>query len=86
MHLTPVKAIRKKCLDCCCDSANEVRACPVTTCPLYMYRLGKNPNRKRHTCPESTVSTNDSDGESLLTGNDTPNRLCSLDRSTVPEK
>ena len=44
--LTPVKAIRAKCLDCMCGSAQEVRLCPVTDCSLYPYRLGHNPNRK----------------------------------------
>ena len=44
--LTPVKAIRAKCHDCCCDSAQEVKLCPVTDCPLYPYRMGHNPARK----------------------------------------
>lgn len=46
LKLTPVKAIRAKCLDCCCDQRDEVKLCPVKTCPLWAYRLGKNPNRK----------------------------------------
>ena len=25
--MTPMKAIRAKCLDCCCGSSNEVRLC-----------------------------------------------------------
>jgi len=29
-----------------CDQANEVRLCPSSECPLYPFRLGKNPNRK----------------------------------------
>lgn len=44
--MTPVKAIRAKCLDCCCGSADEVRLCPCTDCPLYEFRFGKNPNIK----------------------------------------
>lgn len=44
--LTPVKAMRAKCLDCCCGSAQEVKLCPITDCPLYPYRMGHNPNRK----------------------------------------
>lgn len=43
---SPMKAIRAKCLDCCCDQREEVKMCPATTCPLYPFRLGKNPNRK----------------------------------------
>ena len=45
MHLTPMKAIRLKCLDCCCGSAHEVKLRTATKCPLYPYRFGKNPNR-----------------------------------------
>ena len=44
--LTPLKAIRAKCLDCCCWQINEVRLCPVRDCPLYPYRDGHNPKRK----------------------------------------
>ena len=44
--LTPIRAIRAKCLDCCCGSAQEVKLCPITDCPLYPYRMGHNPNRK----------------------------------------
>ena len=44
--LTPIKAIRAKCLDCTCDQPQEVRLCPVTGCSLYPYRMGHNPNRK----------------------------------------
>lgn len=44
--LTPMKAIRAKCLDCMCGQANEVKLCPSEDCSLYPYRLGKNPNIK----------------------------------------
>ena len=44
--MTPMKAIRAKCLDCCCGNANEVRLCPCVECTLYPYRLGKNPSRR----------------------------------------
>ena len=47
MNLTPMKAIRAKCLDCSCGNPNEVKLCPVEKCPLYPFRLGKNPNIKR---------------------------------------
>ena len=47
MQTNPVKAIRAKCLDCCCGQANEVRECPITDCPLYAFRFGKNPYRKK---------------------------------------
>lgn len=41
--LTPMKAIRKKCLDCCCGSFTEVTQCTVKTCALYEYRSGHRP-------------------------------------------
>ena len=44
--LTPVKAIRKKCLDCSAYSPAEVRSCPIRDCPIYEYRMGKNPALK----------------------------------------
>jgi len=36
-------AIRGKCLDCCCGQAAEVRECPVYTCGLWPFRLGRDP-------------------------------------------
>ena len=41
--LTPMKAIRQKCLDCTCQSFIEVRNCTVRECPLYGYRFGHRP-------------------------------------------
>lgn len=44
--LSPLKAIRAKCLDCMCEQLAEVRACQSDNCPLWPYRMGHNPNRK----------------------------------------
>jgi len=49
---SPIKAIRAKCLDCCCDQRDEVKLCPATTCPLWPFRMGKNPNRSRNMTDE----------------------------------
>ena len=49
---SPLRAIRAKCLDCCLGSKDEVRLCPATDCPLYPYRMGKNPRRKSTMTPE----------------------------------
>lgn len=43
----PVKAIREKCLDCCCGNAAEVRKCVAVDCALWPYRMGANPFRKK---------------------------------------
>ena len=45
-RLTPLKAIRAKCLDCSCGQWYEVKMCPIDCCPLYEYRDGHNPKRK----------------------------------------
>jgi len=41
--LTPIRAIRAKCMWCCAGSAQEVRLCPAVGCPLHEYRLGHRP-------------------------------------------
>lgn len=41
--LTPMKAIRAKCLDCCCGSSPEVKSCTIKKCPLWIYRSGHRP-------------------------------------------
>lgn len=47
MRLTPIKAIRKKCLDCCGGQSLEVRLCEAVDCPIWPYRMGTNPYDKR---------------------------------------
>ena len=42
--LTPLKAIRAKCLDCSGESAMEVRECTVKQRALFAYRIAKRPN------------------------------------------
>jgi len=44
--MTPMKAIRLKCLDCCCGSSYEVAKCDITRCSLHIYRFGHNPRRR----------------------------------------
>ena len=43
INLPLAQIIRKKCLDCCGFQQSEVRKCVCTTCPLWPYRMGKNP-------------------------------------------
>lgn len=45
-RLTPIKAIRAKCLDCMAGSKNEVKKCVIPECSLFEFRFGKNPARK----------------------------------------
>ena len=49
--LTPMRAIRFKCLYCCCFDVTEVRLCELTECSLYPYRMGHGVQ----TMPESSL-------------------------------
>ena len=42
---SPLKAIRAKCLDCCCWNSNEVKLCTAKSCALLPFRFGLNPFR-----------------------------------------
>lgn len=44
---SPVRIIRRKCLDCQGRSTAGVRDCPSKECPLWPYRFGADPFRKR---------------------------------------
>lgn len=33
------RAIREKCLDCCCGQEGEVRRCNIKKCSLWPYRI-----------------------------------------------
>jgi len=45
-HLTPIQAIRKKCIRCSENHRKEIRHCLILDCPLYIYRMGTNPYRR----------------------------------------
>ena len=47
IRLTPIKAIRAKCLDCTGNQPKEVRLCSCLSCPLWVYRMGVRPEHKR---------------------------------------
>lgn len=40
-YITPIQAIRKKCLECSNGQYNEIRNCLIKTCPLYSFRVGE---------------------------------------------
>ena len=42
-RVTPLRAVRQECLDCCGGSANEVRLCVSKSCASWPFRLGKRP-------------------------------------------
>lgn len=49
--LTPVKAIRAKCIDCSNGQNNEIRACQIVKCPLWPYRMGHRPKNTNENSP-----------------------------------
>ncbi|MBT4446813.1 hypothetical protein HOA92_00050 [archaeon] len=49
MRITPLKAIRLKCLeDCMCGASNEVKACSSISCNLWKFRLNIHPFTKKN--------------------------------------
>ena len=66
MLLTPVKAIRAKCLDCCCGHPSEVRICTALKCPLHPYRMGKRPKATAH-IPETAITRNTQESPHIFT-------------------
>lgn len=43
--MTPMKAIRAKCLECCAGSWFEVKNCEIDDCALFLYRFGHRPKK-----------------------------------------
>ena len=40
-RLNRAKAIKQKCLECCCDIRSEVKNCQSVECSLWRYRTGR---------------------------------------------
>jgi len=40
---SPIKAIRRNCVECSGGSEAEARKCTATMCPLWPFRMGRNP-------------------------------------------
>jgi hypothetical protein len=51
-----LKVIRAKCLDCANGSEAEVRRCGIVDCPLWCYRMNKNPFRGRDLTDEQRAA------------------------------
>jgi hypothetical protein len=41
--MSPLKALRLRCIDCCADQPSEVRLCTAVACPSWPFRMGANP-------------------------------------------
>ena len=44
LYNTPIKAMRKKCIDCTAGSYKEIRLCTIVECAIYPYRFGRRPS------------------------------------------
>ena len=44
-RMSPLHALRLRCIDCSGDSATEVRMCTAVRCPAWPFRMGTNPWR-----------------------------------------
>ena len=45
LPMSPLSALRSHCLDCCANSADEVRKCVAVGCVSWPFRMGVNPWR-----------------------------------------
>ena len=45
--MTPLQAIKAKCLECCGGDRSMVKTCNSKICPLLEFRFGHNPYSKR---------------------------------------
>ena len=55
-RLTPMKAIRAKCLECSNGQVKEVRLCPIKRCALYEYRMGHRPKDEEFTAEDNSTT------------------------------
>jgi len=65
VSLTPMKAIRKNCLECVGWVTQEVDLCQSPLCALFPYRFGKEPNSTRKGNAGSLASARDRGSDSV---------------------
>jgi hypothetical protein len=46
--ISPVEAIRRKCLDCAGQQSAEVKLCEAVSCPLWPFRSGRHPYTRKN--------------------------------------
>ncbi len=66
IHIAPLKAIRKNCIDCSGGSLKEVGECAVADCALFPFRFGRNPHRHGMRKAINNTSAEASGGEGVL--------------------
>lgn len=90
-RVSPLRALRLKCLDCCNGSVREVRLCTAVDCPRWPFRMGKNPWRRPLTGEERAERQARFVGKSPAAPSEAQNsgveiRASHLDRGKGPEK
>ena len=77
--MSPMKAIRRKCLDCCCGQIIEVKLCEAIACPLWPFRAGRHPYTKTRV-QEASPAARVPDGTPVA-GNSSPSGIGLQDAS-----
>lgn len=62
--MSPIQAIRRKCLDCSGHQLAEIKLCEVVTCSLWPFRAGRHPYTARGLL-EADLAQSMSDGSVL---------------------
>lgn len=89
-RVSPLRALRLKCLDCCNGAAREVRLCTAVGCPSWPFRMGKSPWRRALTDKERAERQARFAGKSPAAPSNAQNsggeiRASHLDRGKGPE-
>ena len=50
-----LRIIHGKCMDCTCDEIKRVKQCPITDCPLWPFRMGKDPYKTKRTATQAQL-------------------------------
>ncbi len=57
-RMSPLKALRARCIDCCAGSRHEVLLCTAVTCPAWPFRMGANPFRTKRVLSDEERARN----------------------------
>ena len=63
-QMSPMGAIRRKCLDCCCGQIIEVKLCEASAFPLWPFRARRHPYTKTRLL-QADCAANDPSGSQL---------------------
>jgi hypothetical protein len=84
--MSPMQAIRRKCLDCSGGQIVEVRLCETVTCSLWAFRAGRHPYTKTRVLEaisEASTANGTPVGESASSSPIGPQEASSLESEEV---